>query len=68
MKPLYQGIISSNASPLNFLLIYSQISLGLKLGIFVDHPVPIPSDPLIRINGKIGANQNGSTEYPSSSK
>jgi len=30
------------------------ITLGLWGGIEVDHPVPIPSHPLINTNGKIG--------------
>jgi hypothetical protein len=68
VNPLYQGTNSSNSSPLSFLFIYWQISLGLKLGMEVDHPVPIPSAPFIRSKGRTGTNQYGSTEYPSSSK
>jgi energy-coupling factor transporter ATP-binding protein EcfA2 len=65
-KPLYQGLISIKFSPRNFLFKLSLISKGLKQGILVLHPVPIPSHPLTKIIGKIGTYQTGSIFIPSS--
>ena len=53
-NPLYHGSISLKSSPLSFDLMQSTSSLGLKQGMFVDQPVPMPSAPLTKTSGIIG--------------
>ena len=44
------------------------MSCGLNDGIYELNPVPIPSDPFMRIVGNIGTKNSGSICFPSSFK
>jgi hypothetical protein len=54
VKPLYQGNIISYGSLFIRRFKFATISLGLKQGINVLQPVPIPSAPFTKESGIIG--------------
>ena len=66
--PLNHGYISSKSPPSMSLRMFATISAGLKLGILVDHPVPIPSAPFTKSIGITGKYHSGSTVSSSSCK
>ena len=54
LKFLYHGPIFSTPSPSSTRRMLATRSRGLKLGMEVDHPVPMPSDPFTSSSGSMG--------------
>ena len=65
-KNSFELTMGSGSSPSSILFIFCTISLGLWFGIFVIHPVPIPSAPLTSTIGIIGMYHSGSIFWLSS--
>ena len=68
LKFLYQGVMGTSGSPRIMRRTLAATSAGSYDGTLVDHPVPMPSLPLISRVGRTGTYHSGSTESPSSSR